>query len=136
MAENKSFLGSGWSFPPRFLESTEGLEISHNEQDIAESIFILLSTTPGERVMNPEYGCDLQSMVFTSMNLSNQTRIEDMINTAIMYFEPRVNVVSISVKSPDKLLGKLDVSITYEIKGTNSRKNMVYPFYLSEGTHI
>jgi phage baseplate assembly protein W len=136
MAENKSFLGAGWSFPPRFLESTEGLEISKNEQDIAESIFILLSTTPGERVMNPEYGCDLQSMLFTSMNLSNQTRIEDMINTAIMYFEPRVNVVSISITSPDKLVGKLDVSITYEIKGTNSRKNMVYPFYLTEGTHI
>jgi hypothetical protein len=136
MKENKSFLGSGWSFPPRFMESTDGLELSHNDQDIAESIFILLSTTPGERVMNPKYGCDLQSMVFSSMSTSNKTRIEDMINTAILYFEPRVRVVGITINSPDQLNGKLEISITYDIKGTNSRKNMVYPFYLSEGTDI
>jgi hypothetical protein len=136
MKENKSFLGSGWSFPPRFMESTDGLELSHNDQDIAESIFILLSTTPGERVMNPKYGCDLQSMVFSSMSTSNKTRIEDMINTAILYFEPRVRVVGITINSPDQLNGKLEISITYDIKGTNSRKIMVYPFYLSEGTDI
>lgn len=136
MKENKSFLGSGWSFPPRFMESTDGLELSHNNQDIAESIFILLSTTPGERVMNPKYGCDLQSMVFSSMSTSNKTIIEDMINTAILYFEPRVRVVAITINSPDQLNGKLEINITYDIKGTNSRKNMVYPFYLSEGTDI
>ena len=136
MAENKSFLGSGWSFPPRFLESTDGLELSHNDADIAESIFILLSTTPGERVMNPKYGCDIQSMVFSSMTLSNKTRLEDMINTAILYFEPRVTVIAIKISTPDPLLGKLEISITYDIKGTNSRKNMVYPFYLTEGTDI
>ncbi len=136
MKENKSFLGSGWSFPPRFMESTDGLELSHNDQDIAESIFILLSTTPGERVMNPKYGCDLQSMVFSSMSTSNKTRIEDMINTAILYFEPRVRVVAITINSTDQLNGRLEISITYDIKGTNSRKNMVYPFYLSEGTDI
>ena len=136
MKENKSFLGSGWSFPPRFMESTDGLELSHNEQDIAESIFILLSTTPGERVMNPRYGCDLQSMVFSTMSNSNKTRIEDMINTAILYFEPRIRVVAIKIESPDQLNGKLEINITYDIKGTNSRKNMVYPFYLSEGTDI
>lgn len=136
MKENKSFLGSGWSFPPRFMESTDGLELSHNEQDIAESIFILLSTTPGERVMNPKYGCDLQSMVFSTMSNSNKTRIEDMINMAILYFEPRIRVVAIKIESPDQLNGKLEINITYDIKGTNSRKNMVYPFYLSEGTDI
>jgi phage baseplate assembly protein W len=136
MKENKSFLGSGWSFPPRFMESTDGLELSHNEQDIAESIFILLSTTPGERVMNPKYGCDLQSMVFSTISNSNKTRIEDMINTAILYFEPRIRVVAIKIESPDQLNGKLEINITYDIKGTNSRKNMVYPFYLSEGTDI
>ena len=136
MKENKSFLGSGWSFPPRFMESTDGLELSHNEQDIAESIFILLSTTPGERVMNHKYGCDLQSMVFSTMSNSNKTRMEDMINMAILYFEPRIRVVAIKIESPDQLNGKLEINITYDIKGTNSRKNMVYPFYLSEGTDI
>ncbi len=136
MAENKSFLGSGWSFPPRFMESTDGLEMSHDERDIAESIMVLLTTTPGERVMNPKYGCDLQSMVFSSMSATNKTRMEDMISTAILYFEPRVKIASIKIDSTDRLKGRLDISITYDIKGTNSRKNMVYPFYLSEGTDI
>ncbi|BDS13991.1 GPW/gp25 family protein [Aureispira anguillae] len=136
MAENKSFLGSGWSFPPRFLESTEGLELSHDDRDIAESIFILLSTTPGERVMNPSYGCDLHSMVFSSISTSTKTRIEDLIATAILYYEPRINLVSIVIDDKDQLEGKLDINITYDIKGTNSRKNMVYPFYLTEGTDI
>lgn len=137
MAENKkSFLGSGWSFPPRFLDSTEGLELSHDDRDIAESIYILLSTTPGERVMNPGYGCNLHSMVFASVNASMKTRMEDLISTAILYYEPRINLVAINIDDSDQLEGKLDIGIVYEIKGTNSRKNMVYPFYLTEGTDI
>lgn len=136
MAENKSFLGSGWSFPPRFLDSTEGLELSHNDQDIAESIYILLSTTPGERVMNPDYGCNLHSMVFSSVNASMKTRMKDLISTAILYYEPRINLVAINIDAKDYLEGKIEVSIIYDIKGTNSRKNMVYPFYLTEGTDI
>jgi phage baseplate assembly protein W len=137
MAEdNKSFLGSGWSFPPRFLDSTEGLELSHDDQDIAESIYILLSTTPGERVMNPGYGCNLHSMVFSSINTSMKTRIKDLISTAILYYEPRINLVSITVDDEHQMEGKLEVGIVYDIKGTNSRKNMVYPFYLTEGTDI
>jgi phage baseplate assembly protein W len=136
MADKKSFLGSGWSFPPRFLDSTEGLELSHDDRDIAESIYILLSTTPGERVMNPGYGCNLHSMVFASVNASMKTRMEDLISTAILYYEPRINLVAINIDSTDQMEGKLDIGIVYEIKGTNSRKNMVYPFYLTEGTDI
>lgn len=136
MEDKKSFLGSGWSFPPRFLDSAEGLELSHDDQDIAESIYILLSTTPGERVMNPDYGCNLHSMVFSSINASMKTQVEDLISTAILYYEPRINLVSIVIDDTGQLEGKLDISITYEIKGTNSRKNMVYPFYLTEGTDI
>jgi len=136
MAENKSFLGSGWSFPPRFLDSTEGLELSHDDRDIAESIYILLSTTPGERVMNPGYGCNLHSMVFSSVTTSMKTRMEDLISTAILYYEPRINLVAINIDDKDQLEGKLEINIVYDIKGTNSRKNMVYPFYLTEGTDI
>lgn len=136
MAENKSFLGSGWSFPPRFLESTEGLELSHDDRDIAESIFILLTTTPGERVMNPRYGCDLHSMVFANMGNTTKTLIKDKIATAILYFEPRITLDGIDIDDSDYLGGKLQISITYNIKGTNSRKNMVYPFYLTEGTDV
>lgn len=136
MAENKSFLGSGWSFPPRFMESTDGLELSNDDVDIAESIFILLSTTPGERVMNPAYGCDLHSMVFSSISTGTKVRIQDLISTAILYHEPRVNLIAVNIDDSEQLEGKLNIGIVYEVKGINSRKNMVYPFYLTEGTDV
>jgi phage baseplate assembly protein W len=137
MAEQSpSFLGTGWSFPPEFSESTEGLKMSHDAEDIAESIYILLSTTPGERLMNPEYGCDLQSQVFSNINNTTKTIIEDLIATAILYHEPRVKVLSVDIDDSEQVEGRLNVHISYEIKGVNSRKNMVYPFYLVEGTDL
>ena len=132
----KSFLGSGWSFPPRFLESSQGIEMSKDDDDIAESLYILLSTLPGERIMNPEYGCDLQSQMFQSINISTKVVIEDLIATAILYFEPRVRLIAVDVEEKDQVSGIINVHITYEVKGVNSRKNMVFPFYLAEGTDI
>lgn len=133
---NKSFLGSGWSFPPRFLDSSGGIEMSTDSDDIAESIYILLTTLPGERIMHPEYGCDLHSQVYRGINTTTKTVIKDLISTAILYYEPRVSLVAINVDSKNQVDGRLDINITYDIKGTNSRKNMVYPFYLVEGTDV
>lgn len=138
MAEDnqKSFLGSGWSFPPRFLKNTQGIEMSHDDDDIAESIYILLSTMPGERLMNPDYGCDIHSQVFQNINNTTKTIIEDLIATAILYHEPRVRLISVDVDDSGQLSGRVNVSISYEVKGVNSRRNMVYPFYLAEGTDL
>lgn len=132
----KSFLGSGWSFPPRFLDNTQGIEMSKDDDDIAESLYILLSTLPGERLMNPEYGCDLHSQVFKNITNSTKVIIEDLIATAILYFEPRVRLISVDVNDRGQMQGMITVSITYEVKGVNSRRNMVYPFYLAEGTDL
>ena len=134
--QNKSFLGSGWSFPPRFAHNKEGLELSTDEDDIAESIMILLSTTPGERVMNPKYGCDIHSIVFRSIGGNTQAEIREMISKAILYFEPRVKLIGVTIDVIDVLNGHININIAYEIRGTNSRKNMVYPFYLTEGTDV
>jgi phage baseplate assembly protein W len=132
----KSFLGTGWSFPPRFLDSEQGIEMSRDDDDIAESLHILLSTVPGERLMNPEYGCDLQSQVFQNINNSTKVIIEDLIATAILYFEPRIRLIGVNVDDAGQMSGIVNVSITYEVKGVNSRRNMVYPFYLAEGTDL
>ena len=132
----KSFLGSGWSFPPRFLDNTQGIEMSKDDDDIAESLYILLSTLPGERLMNPEYGCDLHSQVFKNITNSTKVIIEDLIATAILYSEPRVRLISVDVNDRGHMQGMITVSITYEVKGVNSRRNMVYPFYLAEGTDL
>ncbi len=138
MAEenNKSFLGTGWSFPPRFLKSQNGIEMSKDDDDISESLYILLSTLPGERLMNPEYGCDLHSQVFNNINTTTKVIIEDLIATAILYFEPRVRLIEVDVSEQGQLDGIVNVRITYEVKGINSRRNMVYPFYLAEGTDL
>jgi phage baseplate assembly protein W len=86
--------------------------------------------------MNPEYGCDLHSQVFQNINNSTKVIIEDLIATAILYFEPRVRLISVNVDDKGQMSGMINVSITYEVKGVNSRRNMVYPFYLAEGTDL
>ena len=134
--KQKSFLGSGWSFPPQFLDSTQGIKMAHDDDDIREGLFILLSTLPGERLMNPEFGCDLHSQVFQSINNTTINTIKDLISTAILYFEPRITIMSIDVDSSQKMSGRLDIYLSYEVNGINSRRNMVYPFYLVEGTDI
>lgn len=133
---NNSFLGTGWSFPPQFLDAHQGIRMSKDDDDIREALYILLSTLPGERLMNPDYGCDLHSQVFNGISNSTKTKIEDLITTAILYFEPRVTLVDITIDDSDQINGKLDVYLTYEVNGINSRKNMVYPFYLAEGTDL
>lgn len=139
MAENtqkNSFLGRGWSFPPQFGENTQGLRLSEDDEDIREALFILLSTLPGERLMNPDYGCDLHGQVFQTITNSSKTIIRDLISTAIIQHEPRVIIQSIDIDDSDQMNGRIDISISYEVKGINSRRNMVYPFYLVEGTEI
>ena len=110
--------------------------MSKDDDDIAESLYILLSTLPGERLMNPEYGCDLHSQVFKNITNSTKVIIEDLIATAILYFEPRVRLISVDVNDRGQMQGMITVSITYEVKGVNSRRNMEYPFYLAEGTDL
>lgn len=137
MSDNiKSFLGTGWSFPPQFLDSTQGIKMSSDEEDISESIYILLTTIPGERIMNPEYGCNLHSQAFRNIDPNTLTTIEDLISTAILYFEPRVRLESVDFNLSEQMNGRLDISITYEIKGVNSRRNLVFPYYMIEATDI
>lgn len=131
-----TFLGRGWSFPPQFDEHTMGLRMSENDDDIREGLYILLSTLPGERLMFPEYGCDLHGQVFQTITNATKTVIRDLIITAIVRYEPRVTVLDIQIDDSDQMSGRLDIHIEYEVIGINSRKNMVYPFYLVEGTDL
>lgn len=102
--------------------------------DIAESLQILLSTSPGERVMLPAYGCGLRRMVFESVSEQTATEIKEMIRKAILFFEPRISVLRIDVQLVDPLAGRLDILIDYLVRTTNTRHNLVYPFYLHQAT--
>ncbi len=128
-------MGSGWSFPPEFSHN-QAIKMVDGEQDIKESLIILLSTNPGERVMVPEYGCGIKSLVFSEINLGTITQIKAMIKNAILFFEPRIKLEDIDVDTNDSLNGNLLINISYTVIVTNSRSNLVYPFYIMEGTLV
>ncbi len=131
-----SFLGTGWSFPPEFQKETKGVKMLQDEEDIKSSLEILLSTRLGERIMVPDYGCNLDELLFKPLNLTLKTYVIDLIKTAILYHEPRIEVIKISIDQTSELNGELLINIDYIIRATNSRKNMVFPFYKGEGTEL
>jgi phage baseplate assembly protein W len=134
----KSFLGTGWAFPPSFGHHAHGggAVMADEEQDIHESINIILSTVPGERIMHPSFGCGIKAHVFDEINESMVTEMRDAIERAILFFEPRITVNLIAMDQSDAVAGRLDIRIDYTIRGTNTRSNMVYPFYFLEGTNV
>lgn len=127
-----SFLGSGWAFPPRFRPDG-ALGMASGEQDIRESLHIILSTTPGERVMHPTFGCGLRALVFDSVDESLKTRIKDVIVRAVTLFEHRVELDLVAVHTDPLDAALLKIELGYRIRATNTAANMVFPFYLASG---
>lgn len=136
MEINESFLGTGWSFPPSFDKTSRFVRMSSDEKDIMESLQVLLSTRPGERIMLPEYGCSLETLLFESINLTLTTQITEIIRTSILYYEPRIDLENVTLDEQYILDGRIDITLDYRIRTTNSRQNMVYPFYRNEGNDI
>lgn len=134
MGTNKSFLGTGWSFPPEFSKAKKTVVMTSDEVDIKKSLEILLATRLGERIMQPTYGCNLEELMFKPLNVTLKTFVVDLIKTAILYHEPRIDVEKIDIDPTNELQGELLILIDYRIRATNSRANLVYPFYKAEGT--
>jgi uncharacterized protein len=130
-----SFLGRGWAFPPTFNIATGSVEMVSDEDDIRQSLHILLSTSLGERVMQPDYGCNLNDYVFEGLSSTTIGYIKERVANAILYYEPRIVVERIDVTSAgslNNLEGRFLIDLTYSIPGTNSRFNYVYDFYKNE----
>lgn len=130
-----SFLGTGWAFPPAFDKESATVEMVANLKDIEESLQILLSTSLGERVMQPRYGCDLQDYLFEPLSSTVIGYIKDRVKTSILVYEPRIIAEKIEVTSDesfDLIEGRFTISIEYSIPGTNSRFNYVYDYYSNE----
>jgi phage baseplate assembly protein W len=135
MDKNFAFLGTGWSFPPEFDFETNQVRLVSNTDDIEQSLNILLSTSLGERVMQPQYGCNLADYLFESLNSTLIGYIKDRIQNAIIFYESRILVEDIVVTpddSPDLLDGHFTITITYSVPEINSRFNYVYDFYGNE----
>lgn len=136
MEENQTFLGIGWGFPPEFKLTNKSVVMLTDEDDIKSSLEILLSTKVGERIMQPKYGCNLDELLFESLDRTLKTFVSEIIETAILYHEPRIDVEKIDITQGDDLNGELLIVLDYKIRGTNSRINMVFPYYKGEGTDL
>ena len=133
MTNEEAYLGTGWSFPPTFDRKARAVELVSAETDIRQSLHILLSTTLGERVMQPTYGCNLDRLLFEPLSLSVITFIKDQVETAIIYHEPRIELENLDLSLDEQNQGLVLLSIDYLIVSTNTRSNYVFPFYLEEG---
>ncbi len=136
VAKEPSFIGVGWSFPPQFGNRNRAVQMVSGEADIQQSLAILFATSPGERVMHPNFGCRLKHLVFQPMDIALIEQIKKMIEDAILFFEPRIVLESIEVTPQDYEQGMVKIYLSYRIRGTNTRTNMVFPFYLREGTSL
>lgn len=136
MSLDKKFTGVGWSFPPTFQKSTKEVLLSSDVEDIEQSLAILLGTIKGERVMHPSFGCNLDEMLFESYNLTIKNYLIDLIKKAILFYEARIEPIEISIDEAFITEGKVLIKIEYLVRSTNSRFNMVYPYYINEGIEI
>lgn len=130
-----SFLGTGWAFPPAFDSESGTVDMISNVEDINQSLNILLSTSLGERVMQPKYGCNLSDYLFESLSSSMIGYIKDRVESAILFYEPRIIAEKVEVTEDDSfdlIEGRFTITVEYTVLGTNSRFNYVYDYYQNE----
>ncbi|MFK8185243.1 MAG: GPW/gp25 family protein [Phormidesmis sp.] len=134
--QSPAHLGTGWSFPPSFEIAAGRVGLVSGEQDIRESLSILLSTSVGERVMQPTYGCDLTELMFEPLSPTMTSQLKALIQDAILYHEPRIQLEEIDLQLDEQLEGVVNILVDYTVISTNSRFNFVYPFYLQESVGL
>ena len=130
-ARQKAFLGTGWAFPVAAVSGAE-LDMVDHEEDIRQSIRIILGTAQGERVMRPDFGAGLRRMVFEPVNTTTKALVRHRVEEALIRWEPRIDQITVQVTGGGPL-GRLDIEIHYRVRATNTFYNLVYPFYLVEG---
>jgi len=129
MTDEREWLGKGWRFPVA-VNLTGGISTSSKEDNIKESIFIILGTAPGERLNRPDFGCDIHELMFSPNNPTTASLAEYYCESALSKWEPRISNVKADANPSSDEPNRMDIRITYTIKETNSSRNLVYPFYL------
>jgi hypothetical protein len=130
------FLGTGWGFPPEFVEITGAARMASGVQDIRESLHILLSTRPGERVMLPEYGCDLARFVFRTATPALFEEVRDVVGAAIARWEPRIVVTRCDAAVDAEDPARLMISVAFSIRRSAVTANFIFPMLLSDGRKL
>lgn len=127
--QGSDFLGVGW--PSSFQVNARGrVRMAHYEEAVRQSIWMILSTAPGERLMRPDFGCGIHDLVFAPNSAATAGRIYGAVQRALTEWEPRIDVLDINVRSASSHVNHLLIDISYRVRTTNNRFNLVYPFYL------
>lgn len=128
----REFLGVGWKFPLQ-VTSRGAIASARYEQRIEESIYLILSTSPGERVMRPDFGCGIHDLVFSPNNAATIALVVDQVRRALVAYEPRIDVLTVDAETAPEQPNVLLIRIDYRIRANNALCNLVYPFYITEG---
>ncbi len=131
--DGKAFLGQGWSFPLAFTPDGE-IQLAVHEEDIRQSIRIILSTSFGERVMRPDFGAGLHSVLFEPLSTTTMSLVQHNVERGLIEWEPRIDLLEVTVEADTGGVGRLLVNLQYRVRATNAFYNLVYPFYLLEGS--
>ncbi len=131
--ERKDFLGRGWNMPVELDPRTGRVLSVAYEEDIRQSIFIILETAPGERMMRPNFGCGIHDLVFAAVDSTTLQQIRSTVEEGLRRCEARIDVIAVNVDEAATFEGKLLVEIEYRVRLTNQIGNLVFPFYFREG---
>ncbi len=132
MDNQNSFLGRGWSFPPAFSKSEKEVQMLDGEADVQSSIEIILSTEFGERVLLPGFGWNRDRWLFESLSTTSATVMQKEIEKALLVYEPRIDINEVELLPDQTEMGRINILVDYTVRNTNTRYNLVYPFYLTE----
>ncbi|MFZ2168862.1 MAG: GPW/gp25 family protein [Methylococcaceae bacterium] len=130
---SKEFLGRGWKFPVEFNWDKKCIAEAEYEDSIHQSIWIILSTAKGERVMRPDFGCGIHDLVFAINNASTIGEAKFEVEESLRIWEPRIEVLNVEAAASGKYGEELMIDVLYRIPMTDNRFNLVYPFYLQRG---
>jgi phage baseplate assembly protein W len=125
-------LGRGWAFPLSSGE-TRRLDLVGGEEKIRQSIWLILSTAPGERQMLPEFGCGIHDLVFEANTAALRAVLQAKVREALARWEPRIDLLDVRVEAPPEARNYLVIRVDYRVRANNSLYNLVYPFFVNEG---
>jgi phage baseplate assembly protein W len=129
----RAFLGVGWKFPLQ-VNSAGGVAVSLYEQRVEESIYLILSTARGERVMLPDFGCGIHDLVFQVNDSRTRSVVVEDVRQALVKYESRIDLLDVRADSAPEQPNLLLIRVNYRIRANNAIGNLVYPFYIQEQT--
>ncbi|HEY2811890.1 MAG TPA: GPW/gp25 family protein [Acidimicrobiales bacterium] len=124
-----AFIGRGLTFPMG-VDHTGSIALTSGPEDLDRSIRVVLATAPGERVMRPQFGCRIWELLFEPVNANTLGLMAQAVREAVAQWEPRVELEDVRVRPDDREHALVRIEVSYRVRTTNDRRNLVFPFYV------